>query len=499
MADEEPLTNKDLFDLLVRRLQDFVIVLMDRDGNFLSWHEGVEKQLGYSADEFIGRSGDILLPWTDRLKGSFRRELQRATETGAASDTSWLVTKSGRPIFVDGVALALRDPETYQLLGFGKVIRDITERKSTEDALKTLTRALDQSVVFITGWNGVIEHWTSGCQRLYGWAAAEAVGHAADEILQTAESIPFASIQAQLVSEGTWQGELHQKRKDGTSVYVSAHWTMFSENRGEQPGIIATHTDITSRLQVQHELESANERLRTMALELERSNAELEEFARIASHDLSAPITSTRWLVDLLASRHGQQLNTDGQSCLRQISLGLERMNDLVEAILAHATVGKNPIGTIEPVNADEALDIAIGNLQKDLNFSGAQLLRDPLPKLLIQAQPLAQLFQNLLSNAIKYRRQHVPLRIHVSAARDGDFWLLRVEDNGMGIEPRWLERIFQPLQRLSRPEIAGSGIGLATCKKIVERAGGRIWAESEPGVGSTFCFEVPGQLRKLD
>lgn len=493
MADEAPLTHKDLLELLVRRLQDFVIVLMDPDGNFLSWHEGVEKQLGYSADEFIGTNGEILLPWADRLKGRFRRELQQAAETGVASDTTWLVTKTGRPIFVDGVALALRRPETHQLLGFGKVIRDITERKSTEDALKTLTRALDQSVVFITGWSGIIEHWTSGCQRLYGWTTAEAVGHPTDEILQTAQSIPIASIQAQLIKEGTWQGELHQKRKDGTSVYVSAHWTMLSESRGEQPGIIATHTDITSRLQIQQELESANERLRTMALELERSNAELEEFARIASHDLSAPITSTRWLVELLASRHGQQLTADGQSCVRQISLGLDRMKDLVEAILAHAKVGKRPIGAIEPTTADEALDIAIDNLQKDLNLSGAQLSRDPLPKLLIETQPLAQLFQNLLSNAIKYRRQEIPLRIEVSAVRDGQAWTVRVKDNGVGIDSKWLERIFQPMQRLSRPDIAGSGIGLATCKKIVERASGRIWAESEPGVGSTFCFTVRG------
>jgi PAS domain S-box-containing protein len=493
MTEPEPLTNKDLLELLVRGLQDFVIVSMDRDGNFLSWHQGVEKQLGYSANEFIGKNGEILLPWADRLQGRFRRELQNAAETGVTSDTTWLVTKTGRPIFVDGVTLALRDPQTHELLGFGKVIRDITERKSTEDALKMLARALDQSVVFITGWNGIIEHWTSGCQGLYGWAPAEAVGHPADELLQTAPSVPIASIQAQLINEGTWHGELRQKRKDGTSVYVSAHWTMFSESRGEQPGIIATHTDITSRLQMQHELESANERLRTMALELERSNAELEEFARIASHDLSAPITSTRWLVDLLTSRHGTQLNADGQTCLRQISLGLDRMNDLVEAILAHAKVGKTPIGAIEPTNADEALDIAIDNLQGDMNFSGAQLSRDPLPKLLIEAQSLAQLFQNLLSNAIKYRRPDIPLRIHVSSARQEQLWMVRVKDNGMGIEPQWLERIFQPMQRLSRPGIAGSGIGLATCKKIVDRAGGRIWAESEPGVGSTFCFTLPG------
>src|SRR5581483_12274865 len=114
MTGPEPLTNKELLELLVRGLQDFVIVSMDRDGNFLSWHQGVEKQLGYSANEFIGKNGEILLPWADRLQGRFRRELQNAAETGVTSDTTWLVTKTGRPIFVDGVTLALRDPQTHQ-------------------------------------------------------------------------------------------------------------------------------------------------------------------------------------------------------------------------------------------------------------------------------------------------------------------------------------------------------------------------------------------------
>ncbi|MDQ2839677.1 MAG: PAS domain S-box protein [Acidobacteriota bacterium] len=489
---KEMKTNKELFELLIARLNDYVIVLTDPEGNFRSWHPGVERQLGYKADEFTGKNGEILLSLEHRLKGAWRRELQTAAEAGAASDTSWLVTKSGRSILVEGVLLAIRDSGSGELLGFGKVLHDVTERKTTENSLKTLARTLDQSVVFIRNWNGVIEHWTSGCQRLYGWTEHEAVGRVADELLQTTE-LAWSVIEEQLLTDGAWHGELNQKRKDGTDVCVSAHWILLSDKEDGRSSIIATHTDITARLQMQRDLENANERLKNMALELERSNAELEEFARIASHDLSAPITSTRWLVDLLSARHGKNLDSDGRFCLNQISLGLERMNDLIEAILAHAQMGKTAIGATQPIPAGAALNIAIGNLQKDINTSEATLTHQPLPRLLIEAQPLAQLFQNLLSNAIKYRRRDVPLQISIEAVHKSSMWVLSDRDNGLGIEPAWHERIFQPMQRHHGADIAGSGIGLATCRKIVNRAGGRIWVESESGSGSTFYFSLPG------
>jgi len=492
MADPFAPSREHLLDLLVSRLSDLVIILLNCEGNFISWHPAVEAQLGYTEREFIGHSGEILMPLAERLKGKFRHELRTAASAGRASDTNWLLTKSGRPIFVEGVSLALRDPATGELLGYGKILRDVTERKQTEDALKTLTRALDQSVVFIQNREGVIEYWTSGCERLYGWSGPEAIGRVADDLLQTI--YPNAGgMWEQLLNDGTWQGELEQKRRDGTPVFVSANCAVLSDGEGQQSTIISTHTDISFRLEIQRELEEANERLKTMALELERSNAELEEFARIASHDLNAPIISARWLVELLSARHGKKLDQDGQNYLQQISIGLERMTDLVEAILAHARVGKERIGAAKPTSADQALNIAIGNLQKDLNTSQASIVRQPLPYLLIEPQPLAQLFQNLLSNAIKYRRSNVPLRIEINAAYISNQWQLSVRDNGIGLETSWYERVFQPMQRRHGTDIAGSGIGLATCKKIVTRAGGRIWVESEVGVGSTFFFTLPG------
>ena len=500
MWEEAEFKQKDLLKLLIDRVDEFAMVLIDQQGNFQSWHPGVEQQLGYSAEEFIGASGEILLPLKDRVRGGFHRELEHALASGKASDRKWLVKKDGQRIFVNGFSVPLRHPTTGELLGFGKVFTDISQRKKTEDDLSAIARTLDQSVVYIRNWAGVIEHWTAGCQRLYGWSAEEAVGQVADELLHSVYPVSQETVEQQLREGGGWQGEVQQRKKDGTPVYVSAYWVAFFDNAGSAGNVISTHTDITQRLQMQRELEAANEKLTMMALELERSNEELEEFARIASHDLSAPILSARWLVELLQTRHAQSLNKDGQSCLRQVSLGLERMTALIDDVLAHALMGKSAIGSSTAVKAEEAFENAMSNLRKDLELSGATVTVDPLPAIRIQPQPLAQLFQNLLSNAIKYRRADAPLQIHISAERRGDSWQIGVHDNGSGIEPEWFERIFQPFQRRHGEDVGGSGIGLATCRKIVTRAAGKIWIESQIGSGSVFYFLLPGatDLSKL-
>jgi PAS domain S-box-containing protein len=489
----EELSTASLFELLISRLREFVVVLCDSEGNFISWHPGVLEQFGYEREEFLGQSIRLLFPESERATDVLEKELETAAKKGRGSDTRMLQRKTGEEILVEGVTIALRDPNG-SVLGFGKVLRDVTERKIAEDNLRAMAGALEESTVAVRQWDGTIEHWSAGCARLYGWSAPEAVGKNLFKLLQTEFPIPLHEIRKHLLANRIWQGELQQLRRDGSKVYVSAHWVLVPDVDGNLHSVIETYTDITSRLLVQQELETANRSLKDMALELERSNHELEEFARIASHDLGAPITSTRWLVDLLAARHSKHLDADGQRCLTQVAAGLQRMSDLVDGILAHSIVGKATVRSDVGLRSDEALSAALENLSKHIETAGAVINRQPLPDVYVHIQPLTQLFQNLLSNAIKYRRPEVSLEVNISVERDGDFWRFAVRDNGIGIEADWHERIFQPLQRRHGAEIAGSGIGLATCRKIVSRVGGRIWVESEPGQGSTFFFTLPGR-----
>ena len=261
---------------------------------------------------------------------------------------------------------------------------------------------------------------------------------------------PLDRIQDRLRSAGTWKGELEHVKRDGSRVLVSTHWVLSADNPDGPPRVIETHTDITARFQIQEELEAANEQLKRMAAELERSNEELEEFARIASHDLGAPITSTRWLVDLLSSRHAAKLDPSGRECLKQVSQALERMAGLVDAVLAHAQVGKGPIGSSVTTQGETALAIALDNLRRDIESSGSDDQSRCSSRLLIEPQALSQLFQNLLLNAIKYRKPDTRPIVKISIGREGSMWLLGVQDDGIGIQSEWFERIFQPMQRVS-------------------------------------------------
>lgn len=227
------------------------------------------------------------------------------------------------------------------------------------------------------------------------------------------------------------------------------------------------------------------------ARELARSNADLEQFAYVASHDLQEPLRMVASYVQLLERRYKDKLDDDARDFIGFAVEGVTRMRGLIEDLLAYSRVGtRGRVPTA--IQLDEVVTTAEKNLERAIADSGAVITRDELPQLLADQAQLVQLFQNLIGNAIKFRRQEPP-RVHVGARRDGKDWVLSVADNGLGIDPRYFERIFVIFQRLNpREQYPGSGIGLAIAKKIVERHGGRIWVESTPGQGSTIAFTLP-------
>lgn len=222
--------------------------------------------------------------------------------------------------------------------------------------------------------------------------------------------------------------------------------------------------------------------------ELERSNAELEQFAYIASHDLQAPIRAVTSFAGIINKRYGERLDERGQLYLRQIVNNGEHMKRLVDDLLAFSRLHTEQRPFL-PTDAETVFDAVASRLQ----IPEAVITRSALPVVQADAQQLDQLLQNLISNGLKYRRADVTPEVQVSAERDGEFWHFTVSDNGIGIEPQYYERIFVIFQRLhGRETYEGTGIGLAVCKKIVERHGGRIWLESVPGQGTSFHFTLP-------
>lgn len=233
--------------------------------------------------------------------------------------------------------------------------------------------------------------------------------------------------------------------------------------------------------------------LTRQAQELARSNADLEQFAYVASHDLQEPLRMVASYTQLLARRYRGRLDADADDFINYAVDGANRMQTLIGDLLTFSRV--NTKGEeAAPVACDLVLERALGNLKHAIGESRAVVTRDALPTLRGDPAQMTQLFQNLIGNAVKFRGAETP-RVHVSARRQGDEWLLSVSDNGIGIEPQFADRIFVIFQRLHRKEqYPGTGIGLAICKRIVERHGGRIWVESEPGRGATFHFTAPAE-----
>ena len=224
--------------------------------------------------------------------------------------------------------------------------------------------------------------------------------------------------------------------------------------------------------------------------ELQRSNTELEQFAYVASHDLQEPLRMVASYTQLLARRYQGKLDADADEFIGFAVDGATRMQSLINDLLQYSRVGtkgREP----EPTDSETVLGLALANLKIAIEDNKATVSHDPLPMVMADDRQLEQLFQNLVGNAVKFHGGEPP-RVHIRAERSNGRWTFAVRDNGIGIEPQYFDRIFQVFQRLhTRAEYPGTGIGLAMCKKIVERHGGRIWLESEPGKGTSFLFTL--------
>jgi PAS domain S-box-containing protein len=296
---------------------------------------------------------------------------------------------------------------------------------------------------------------------------------------------------------------------DGGITWVLTTKMPFLERGGQVIGTIGVSHEITELKRTELELRQyktsleelvaartaeltrANEELAQKAEELARSNTDLEQFAYVASHDLQEPLRMVSSYTQLLARRYKGKLDSNANEFIGYAVDGANRMQTLIHDLLTYSRLTTNA-PALKLTESSEACDAAIRNLQNSIKDAKAVVSVEALPQVLGDPTQLGQLFQNLISNAVKYRNKKAPI-VRVAAKPDGSKWVFSVHDNGIGIDPQFFERIFRVFQRLhTRKEYPGTGIGLALCRRIVERHGGKIWVESQPTHGSTFLFTMP-------
>jgi PAS domain S-box-containing protein len=439
---------------------------------------------GYGPDELIGKKLSIFHGGA-RLDQVLERS-QTLQEQGSHRVEVQSVRKDGStfPVLMSGTII--KDQQDRPLF-FTATIVDITQRKQMEEALRESEE--HYRTLFESAPIGIGLATLDGKILAHNEAMHEMTGYSESEFEQVSLAGTYQHPQERdlllerLRADGFVRDfEVRLRRKDGTIYHASLTVTLVT--LGGKDAILTMAQDITARVR-------ADEQLRHYAAELERSNRELQQFAQIVSHDLQEPLRMVSSYLQLLDQRYKGQLDPNADEFIAFAVDGATHMQALIKDLLVYSRVGTHG-RSFEPTDCQVILEQALSNLQVALEESGARVTHDPLPVLVADDTQLVQLFQNLIGNAIKFRGERQP-EIHIGAERQGNEWLFSVRDNGIGIQPQYFERIFLVFQRLhTQDEYPGTGIGLAICKRIVERHDGRMWVESEPGRGSTFYFAIP-------
>ena len=367
------------------------------------------------------------------------------------------------------------------------ILRDISERKKSEEIKSQLASIVLNSndAIYAMSLDGQIQSWNPGAERLYGYHEKEAVRRNIAIVIPQGKNEEMTYL-LNKVSKGERVDafETKRQRKDITLINVALTISPVREESGMITEASAISRDITFKKKVEEEL-------RRYAEELALSNEELYVFSYAASHDLQEPLRTIQSFIEVLNQKHKRKLGAEIEEYMRAASDGVSRMYRLITDFLMYSRVGSEN-ALMEDIDCNAALKDSIANLQIAIKESKAKVKQYTLPTIHGNFVQITQVFQNLIANAIKYQGENTP-QIEISAEKKDEKWIFAVKDNGIGIEQWFSERIFIVFQKLhDHKKYPGSGIGLALCKRVIEKHGGKIWFESEAGKGTTFLFTLP-------
>ncbi len=493
-AEKALAENRDLLRTTLASLGDSVITT-DAQGNVSFLNPPAERLTGWSLAEAQGHPiSEVFVVLNEQTRLAVENPARRALKEGCVvslANHSILLSQDGRETPIEDSAAPIRD-ELSRLFGAVLVFRDISQRRASELALRkseeSLKLALMAGQIGVWDWDVANERvtWSDRMYEIHGLkkgAFQEGIEqflklvHPDDRqairqsMRDSMEGIPPIDFQFRIVLP------------DGGIRWASTTAILFKNEKEEIVRVLGATTDITKSKRAEEDLKLINRNLLS-------ANRNLEEFTEVASHDLQEPLRMVNIYTQLLLKRLGDQ-DAEINQYARVLTEGVGRMQALLHDLLEYSRASNVEVAD-SSADLSAALNEALTTLQNDIRETGAIIHSSPLPVTMGETTQLSHVFQNLLSNAIKYRKSGMRPEISISARLDGAEWVISVEDKGIGFHQQYAGQIFGLFKRLHSREYPGTGLGLAICQRIVERVGGRIWAEGVLGTGSTFYFALP-------
>jgi PAS domain S-box-containing protein len=523
--NDELRESEERYHKMVSEVTDYVVISLDKSGRVLDWNKGAERIKGYKAEEIVGKNFRLFYTKEDKEKKLPESLLKQASEKGSVVHEGWRIKKGGTRYW-GSVAITALHNDRGEIFGFSKVTKDLTEKKIADDKLanyadelvfsnnelkkseeryhKMVAEVKDYAIILLDS-KGIIQNWNTGAEFIKGYSTAEAVGKNFEMFYPPEDQknklphklLEEASRVGRVTSEG-WR-----VRKDGSKFWGSVVITALHDSENNIIGFSKVTRDLTERKKAEDQSKADAVELERKNRALERVNAEISSFAYVASHDLKEPLRK----IQTFASRIPESM-AKPESVLEltsKISGSAARMQKLMEDLLTYSqvsAVNRN----FQKIDLNIVMEAVLRDLELSISDKNAQLKIDVLPTINGISFQLEQLFLNLISNALKFSKVNVqPLITITCSTLQGreiplglsndlkKYYRITVADNGIGFPEEQSQKIFQVFQTLhDRRAVAGSGVGLAIVKRIMENHGGLIMAEGKPNAGATFAMFFP-------
>lgn len=493
------------YQRLVEDIQDYAIFMLDAHGNVITWNKGAEQIKGYEEEEIIGKHFSCFYMEKDQLHHKPEQLLQEALKSGRVEDSGWRVKKDGSQFWADVVITALYDLGGG-FIGFVKVTRDLTVQKNyleaIEDSRQRFRRFLESTpdAIVILNKTGQIVFSNIQAQTLFGYSSEELSALPADRLISELSGFFGDQIQPikELLHRWSEREELYGHASDGREFPVEI--SLSTIDRAEETLLSVAIRDVTASRHAQKEIEALNKTLKIRAAEAMASNKELEAFSYSVSHDLRAPLRGIAGFSSKLIRNHSDQLDEEGKRVVSVIIQNVKRMGELIDDILMFSRLNRTHI-SYSTLNLNAMFQDAYQtNLAGEDPERNVEFTMEELPEVAGDRVTMMQVINNLVSNAVKYTRPREKATIHVGKLVNRYETTIFIRDNGVGFDDRYIDKIFEVFQRLhGEREFEGTGVGLAIVQRIIQRHGGKVWAESQVDHGATFFIRLPRAKLKND